>query len=289
MDRLFEKLNTVDFERLLKKVQDARDVMEALTDGQIIVSHEISSEIRRRLIEAIQSVIPRGPVDHVLDVCRLNDVLKGYNNIFTTNYDMYLYWGRKGDDGFNIIDFFFNDGFFDRNEIDKRGRDAMYFLHGAVFLFEEGEGVKKINKENFPTLIDAIQGKIKGEDSYPLFVSEGSPDEKLSKIKSNEYLSFCYDSLRSLSGEIDIYGHRLDKTIDGHIVDAIRQSDLKYVRYYRYGLDNMSVHEQDDLRVNLRSMLRKEIELTDSTRHGLCSLSVFEDGNDQYDDFDEFL
>jgi hypothetical protein len=104
VDRLFNKLGTDDFERLLRKIQDARDVIEAITDGQVIVSQNISEEIKSKLIEAIRIMNPKGPMDHALDPQALNSALTNYNQIFTTNYDVYLYWARMGTDGFNIID-----------------------------------------------------------------------------------------------------------------------------------------------------------------------------------------
>ena len=276
VDRLFKKLNTVDFEHLLRKVKDARDVMEAITDGQIIVSQSISDEIRSKLIEAIQSMNPRGPFEHGLDPQQLNKALKKYNNTFTTNYDIYLYWARRGNESFNIIDFFFENGFFDRTNVDKRDRDAIYFLHGALFLFEEDNRVKKISKGTHTTLNEAIQERISNENGYPLIITEGSPEEKLSNIKSNEYLSFCYDELRSITGSLDIYGHSLNPDIDGHIINAIKETNLDNIRFFQYKLNNMGNGERNHLNATINSILEKEVELIDSSEHDLCKWSIFE-------------
>ena len=276
VDRLFKKLNTVDFEHLLTKVRDARDVMEAITDGQVIVSQSISDEIRAKLIEAIQSMNPRGPMDHGLDPQQLNKALKKYNNTFTTNYDIYLYWARKGSQSFNIIDFFFDDGCFDRTDVDKRGRDAIYFLHGALFIFEIDSKIKKINRGEHATLDEAIQDRISNKNGYPLFISEGSPEEKIANIKSNQYLSFCYDELRSMSGALDIYGHSLNPEVDGHIIDAIKESAVERVRFYQFRLGELSDGEKAHLNSTLNSRLGVEVELYDSSQHDLCKWSIFE-------------
>jgi hypothetical protein len=277
VDRLFKKLNTVDFEHLLKKVKDARDVMEAITDGQIIVSQSISDEIRSKLIDAIQCMNPSGPFEHGFDPQQLNKTLKKYNSTFTTNYDIYLYWARKGDECFNIIDFFFDKGFFDRTNVDRRGRDAIYYLHGALFIFEEDNRVKKISKGSHLTLNEAIHERINNEKGYPLIITEGSPEEKLSNIKSNEYLSFCYDELRSISGDLDIYGHRLNPDIDGHIINAIKEANLDNIRFYQYKLNKMGIGERKHLNTTINSILEKEVELIDSSEHALCKWSIFED------------
>ena len=274
VDRLFKKLDTVDFEHLLVKVKDARDVMEAITDGQVIVSQSISDEIRLKLIEAIQSMNPRAPLDHGLDPQQLNKALSKYNNTFTTNYDIYLYWARKDKEIFNIIDFFFDNGCFDRTNIDKRDRNCIYFLHGALFIFEINNKVKKISKGQFSTLNEAIQNKINNDNDYPLFISEGSPEEKLSNIRSNEYLSFCYDELRSASGELDIYGHSLSPEVDGHIIEAIKQAKLEKIRFYQYNFNQMSNSEKNHLNTTINSKLGTVVKLYDSSEHDLSKWSI---------------
>ena len=149
VDRLFNKLKSDDFELLLSKVSDAKDVIEALTDGQIIVSDSISAEIRKRLILAVQSIHPISPINDMLDPQAVNKVLQDYNDIFTTNYDLYSYWCRLGDEGFNIVDFFFKNHTFDRNNVEKRGRLAMYFFYMELYLFSKNPiKLLKLTKEN---------------------------------------------------------------------------------------------------------------------------------------------
>jgi hypothetical protein len=57
----------------------------------------------------------------------------------------------------------------------------------------------------------------------PLFINEGTVQEKLKTIRSSDYLSFCYEQLLSHEGALCIFGHDLG-TQDQHLVDAIRQS-----------------------------------------------------------------
>ncbi|WP_281555867.1 DUF4917 family protein [Thalassomonas sp. RHCl1] len=278
VQRLFNKLETDDFEHLLTKIKDAREIIEAITDGQVLISQSISDEIKAKLIEAIQTMNPRGPSDHGLDVKLLNDALCQYKNIFTTNYDIYLYWGRRdSNNNFNIIDYFFSKNKFDRNNVDKRERKAIHFLHGALFLFEQNNEVIKINRGPFPTLDQAIQHKITNENSYPLFISEGSSVEKLASIRKSEYLSFCYDGLRAMEGSLDIYGHGLNPDVDGHIIDAIKDSNITHVRYYQYNLDQMSSGEIEHLTVILNRKLNRKVEVIDTKDHSLSKLSIHND------------
>jgi hypothetical protein len=275
--RLFDKLQTDDFEHLLTKIKDAREVLDAITDGQVLVSQTISDEIKGKLIEAIQSMNPRGPMEHGLDPQLLNNALTKYKNIFTTNYDIYLYWGRMGARrNFNIIDFFFSQNTFDRNNVDQRNRDAIYYLHGSLFLFEENSKIIKINKGSFPTLDQAIQDRITNGNNYPLFISEGSSAEKLSAIKKNEYLSFCYDNLRVMTGDLDIYGHGLSPEVDNHIIEAIKAADLEAIRYYQYNLSEMTASEIAHLQAILNQRLDANVILIDSKEHDLSKWSVYE-------------
>lgn len=275
VDRLFNQLGTDDFEHLLRKVQDARDVIEAITDGQVIVSQSISEEIKSKLIEAIRKTNPSHPMSHGLDPQALNRALSEYNKVFTTNYDIYMYWARKGNEGFNIIDFFFN-SYFDRNNVDLRGRHAIYFLHGALFIFEEENKVIKIGKGEFSTLDEAIEDRIVSQNSFPLFISEGSSEEKLSNIKKNEYLSFCFDNFRAVTGELDVYGHGLNPDIDNHIVSAIVDSGIEVIRYFQYKLGEMSDGEKAHLQTTLNSRLKREVVIYDASEHNLSKWSVFD-------------
>jgi len=69
----------------------------------------------------------------------------------------------------------------------------------------------------------AINNTIKTLDDVPLFINEGTVQEKLKTIRSSDYLSFCYEQLLSHEGALCIFGHDLG-TQDQHLVDAIRQA-----------------------------------------------------------------
>ena len=63
---------------------------------------------------------------------------------------------------------------------------------------------------------------------YPIFISEGNSLQKKTKILHNGYLNHCYKSLRSISGDIVIFGSSL-KSNDEHILDAILESKVKNI------------------------------------------------------------
>ena len=114
-----------------------------------------------------------------------------------------------------------------------------------------------------------------------MFISEGSANEKLSSIKKNEYLSFCYDSLRKSENQLEIYGHSLNSQVDGHIIDAIKESYCDDIVYYKHKLNDMNESKIKQLKVRLESALEKDIILKDSSEHKLskswCIFSPIED------------
>lgn len=61
-------------------------------------------------------------------------------------------------------------------------------------------------------------------EQFPLFISEGSSDWKLSRIKRNDYLRFCYEKLGRIEGGLVVLGHSLHKDYDQHIIDILNGS-----------------------------------------------------------------
>ena len=61
--------------------------------------------------------------------------------------------------------------------------------------------------------------------TYPIFISEGSSDQKLTKIKHNPYLNHCYKSLCGISGDIVVLGTYLKKN-DNHILEALMENKV---------------------------------------------------------------
>ena len=61
------------------------------------------------------------------------------------------------------------------------------------------------------------------KEEYPIFVTAGDGRQKLSHIKHNEYLAFCYDSLCQAKGSLVTFGFNFGK-YDEHIIDAINRA-----------------------------------------------------------------
>lgn len=66
---------------------------------------------------------------------------------------------------------------------------------------------------------------------FPIYVSEGDSEKKLAQIKSNNYLSHCYQELLNSDGGITVLGQGLNPQYDKHLIDAIKKSNVKFIAY----------------------------------------------------------
>lgn len=96
-------------------------------------------------------------------------------------------------------------------------------------LSEENQALfKSMKTENFEGVLAALAtakmvNRLNGEETVPLFVAEGNAEDKLSTIKSSDYLSFAYGEFAKHKGSLVIFGHGLGES-DQHILDAIRKA-----------------------------------------------------------------
>jgi len=64
------------------------------------------------------------------------------------------------------------------------------------------------------------------QDRLPVFISEGSTEHKLARIKKNGYLSRTFSSLKNITGNLFIFGHSI-RDEDDHVFDFINQNNRK--------------------------------------------------------------
>lgn len=155
-----------------------------------------------------------------------------YSIVFTTNYDLLLYWITM-----NGNPPLFDDGF--RNDPDDPDRlvhsfysrdRRMYYLHGALHLYlQEGQLCKHRSGTDGLCLTDLIRESL-GHGQYPLFVAESSAENKLNQIHQSPYLSNCLDKFSGVTGKLVILGHSLGET-DRHILDSIVRNRRLSVLY----------------------------------------------------------
>ena len=226
---LFAALDTVDFERVMEALEDA-SVVETAYDATDRASlfKEAAATLREALITAIRTVHPSIQYEvpeHQNTACA--DFLANFENSFTLNYELLLYWvilnasALKHRDGFGLGKEI--GGF---RTFSEDADCSIYYLHGALHLFlsKQLDTQKRILTST--TILDAISETIRRRGQLPMFVAEGTSAQKLSKIFSIPYLRICYDKLTAASGSLFVFGHSVSDN-DAHIYDAIFESNIE--------------------------------------------------------------
>lgn len=226
---VFERLGTNNFEGVMKLLDDTHWVAKTygLIDSDRSEMLKDVKIVKRTLIEAVA----QSHLDHTGEVPdeRKDAALhffSTYHNIFTTNYDLLLYWVVMHA-GENPP---FQDGFRSDEEdseapylvFSHRLGDAkgLYYIHGALHLYvSEGELRKHSWIRTGERLTELIRKGLQAKN-YPLFVAEGTPEKKLQQIQSNGYLWYCLDKLARIKGPLVVFGHSLGPS-DQHIANAI--------------------------------------------------------------------
>jgi hypothetical protein len=222
---LFDALETTNFELVLAALKTTGRVADVL--GQDSSLYRARYEhIQRALFQAVASVhVDWASVDgeRLLSVRR---ALGAYRSVFSTNYDLLVYWaimhdGGPAGDGFK--DFFWSGA--DLHEFDAANTEVwgnptlVYYLHGGIHLrTTTSGGTHKRVPEGHALLADFETSYESNE--IPLLVSEGTALDKLAAIRRSDYLSFAYGTFAEHRGGLVIFGQSLGDA-DQHIVDVI--------------------------------------------------------------------
>lgn len=198
-----------------------------------------NARIRKALVGAIAGIHLEPPTrfrrGQVESCARF---LAGHAAVFTTNYDLLLYWTlmktrtalKEGEHGPPRR---FGDGMFEKGERADRRRfveasaaklaHPVHYLHGALHLHEDAEGtwkrVRPKGEASAGSLKDDLRRAIEAGE-MPLLVAEGDADAKLRRILSSPYLRFCLERLRLVSGPLVTFGFSFSEQ-DAHIAEAI--------------------------------------------------------------------
>lgn len=229
--QLFEAMRTKNFERILSMLFDASKVNEIFGQEYLLFVQRYE-HIKKALGEAVKCVhVPWDKVKSSNILSRIRQELKNYKFVYSTNYDLLIYWAIMSDEDNrnDFKDFFWNSGVstnsmkFDiTNTHIRNNTTRVLYLHGALHLHRDpllGITYKLVNS-GFENLLEILD--------VPLFITEGSSEDKLRAINSSDYLFFAYNKLLEHEGSLVIFGHSLGET-DEHLVKAIRESDAKKI------------------------------------------------------------
>lgn len=235
---MFKEFNTTNFEVVLEGLSNAQIVNKVLNIQQPVIS-KLKEELKTGLISTIQATHPRASEinDHLLRSLAFE--LSSFGNIYTTNYDVFLYKIILANNSLveqNLEDFEeFADGFYEEHskgklafgDFDYMPRNLIY-LHGALFFFNpNGVTVKLTRLDDGIEYVNLIK-KYLDNDQFPVYVAEGNSDSKLEAINNNYYLRMAYSKFKNRTDDLATYGFSFSKS-DKHIIGAINMSKTKNI------------------------------------------------------------
>jgi len=248
-EAVFDALDTRDFESVIKVLVDMAQVLTAYEDAPADLIARIEADadaIKTVLVNAIANRHPDRPyniAEEEYAACRQFLAKFGDGKIFTLNYDVLLYWammhedeeidnlGKMCDDGFRAPEDDPEAAYVTWQETHS---PSVYYLHGALHLFDAGHELQKYTWSRTElAIVDQIRAAL-DDNRYPLFVSEGNSTAKLTKIMHSAYLHKALRSFESITGNLFIFGHSLAEN-DNHILNLIEHGKVSQLFVSIYG------------------------------------------------------
>lgn len=265
--RLFAIAGTNNFEGVLRILDNSIEVIVSYGFEEILEFLVADREtIKESLIGSLVAT-------HMTDTGELPDQMKKscgnflrpYYNVFTTNYDLLLYWVQMSNADLQPNDGFRNDDLVDDADyvvFKERAGDnkSIFFLHGALHFFRVNGQLRKHTWCRTGTpLIPGVRNGL-GLGQYPLFVAEGSSEKKLQQILSDSYLDYCLGKLGRIQNALVVFGLSFGNS-DDHILCAIKDNyRLSSVYVGLYGAEHLEQNIQTCAKLTAIGMARNATE-----------------------------
>lgn len=260
LPKVFDALGTQDFEIAINALLNMSVMLPIYVPSHTAPSSKMKSDaeaLKNILISTLTQNHPDSPLDVSEEQflhCRhflANFIGENAGKVFTLNYDLLLYWvamHREFSTG-EVIDLAARDGFGDddwlspENYVTWQGeiassRSTIYYLHGALHLFDDGANLKKFTWVRKGERLKQQSWEAISSGALPLFVAEGTTDAKMNKIAHSAYLYQAYRALSnaatSTRDAFIIYGHSLADN-DLHVLRALARGKFPVLYVSLYG------------------------------------------------------
>jgi uncharacterized protein DUF4917 len=219
--------STPNFERVLADLLVAIRVNSALgLDTRLLLEHY--RHVQLALVQAVREVHVNLSQVPVATRKVIGDTMKQFEWVFTTSYDLLVYWAMAAAGFKPFMDHF---RFRGRCEFDRArssvpaNRIPVYFLHGALHLVVGSSGATwKLRQTNLDGILRQFGRPIAGDpEARPLIVTEGSAADKLAAIEDNVYLSHALERLRGRDLPVVVFGSSLSDH-DSHLAQALSEN-----------------------------------------------------------------
>jgi hypothetical protein len=243
--KAFDALKTTDFEAVMRALKQACDLVRVYAPTRPKLAETLAADaekLRDVLAQAIASSHPDRPnniTDEEFRACR--KFLSNFQNIYTLNYDLLLYWALMHSD-VDDLTIPCNDGFHQPEdgpedyvvwEVGDVGSQNVFYMHGALHLFDAGAEIQKYTWCNTGiALVEQIREAL-ANNRYPIYVAEGSSESKMQRVQHSAFLSRGFRSFAQIGGSLFIYGHSLAIN-DEHVLRLMERGTVStaYVSIY---------------------------------------------------------
>jgi hypothetical protein len=204
IERIFEHLDTKDFELVLHMLWHASHINKALEIEDSATSATYS-ELRTALVKTVRDI--HVAYDDVKDeLLNIATFMKQFSTVFSLNYDLLVYWAMMlgnrtwGETWFKDC---FKSRFFQSDWEQYRepygnsnGSTLVFYPHGNLALATDIVGKEvKLGSTDYKNLLDTIINEWNEDNYIPLFVSEGTTDQKFLSISRSAYLNSVHNSV----------------------------------------------------------------------------------------------
>lgn len=247
LSKILEVIETRNFEVIMQYLDHFSALITAFGSDPDLKKRvdAASTKLKISLLDAVKALHP----EHVFTVpenqskaCAafLKTFLVTGGSIYSTNYDLLLYWVLMRNSGLiQHVDGCGRELENDTGEFMEpedqvwsdliggkyRETQSVFYMHGALQFFDSGVAVIKEEYDAYNYLLQKIGSRMeKGE--YPIFVTAGDGHQKLKHITHNQYLTSCYDSLCNTSGSLVTFGFGFGP-YDEHIINAVNKAARK--------------------------------------------------------------
>ena len=264
LSKILEVLEIRNFEVIMQYLDTFAALVEGLGGSGALKARlqEASEKLKRSLLDAVKEMHP----EHVFKVpedeseaCAkfLKRFFDTGGNIYSTNYDLLLYWVLMRNEVINHGDGCGRELENDMGEYiapedqewselvwgKNRDDQNVFYLHGALPFFDTGTAVVKEEYDVYNYLLQNISSRMeRGE--YPIFVTAGDGKQKLIHITHNQYLTYCYDSFCQAEGSLVTFGFSFGN-FDEHIIRAINKAARRNAPHKLWSI-YIGVYSDDD-------------------------------------------
>lgn len=288
--KIFNALGTKNFEKVLATLSTTKvvnDILGAQAHPKILPTtiDERYQNIQRSLIEAVERVhIPWLKIQGTEGLTTVKKEILKYQNLFYTSYDLLIYWSLMSDGETKGFRDYFNGNEFQENFGFDDHWLRVFYIHGGLHLYSQGEKILKITntnkEEKGENILEQCKQLWSNPNIRPLFMAEGTSRDKLKFIRNSDYLFFSYNRLKQNTDKLVVLGNplNLDKNLldknhdfNKHLLDAIVKPNPPRVAI-SITVDDGDVDQQ--IKYWEGVMKPDDIDFFDEKSHPLCSPDI---------------